>query len=76
MAEPKPWYKYDWWYAILYALFVLANHFFGLGVDVGSLIALVIPLIAVIFGDRWIESKKLDIKILELELKILEKEAA
>lgn len=70
--ETTPWYKASWWSAALYVVFVLANHFFGLGLEVGSVIALVIPIIAIIFGDRWVEVAKLRVEALKLEIRLME----
>jgi len=71
VPDTKPWYTEKWWYYALYAVLVILNYTLGLGIDVAALVALVLPLIAMLFGDRWVEVQRLRMEIKKYELEML-----
>lgn len=71
VPDTKPWYTETWWYYALYAVLVILNYTLGLGIDVAALVALVLPLIAMLFGDRWVEVQRLRMEIKKYELEML-----
>lgn len=72
--DTKPWYKAEWWAAALYAVIVVLNYYLGLGIDVAPLVALVVPVLAIIFGDKWVEVQKVQLEMLKVELQLYEKQ--
>ncbi len=74
VPDTKPWYTEKWWYYALYAVLVVLNYVLGLGIDVAALVALVLPLIAILFGDRWVEVQRLKIEALKYELEFLKRQ--
>ena len=64
-----PWYSASWWAAALYVVFVLVNHFLGLGLEVEGLIALLLPILAIIFGDKWVEVQRIKLEMMRLEVR-------
>jgi len=68
-----PWQKAGFWSAAMYVIFALLNHFLGLGIDAEYMIALLLPILALIFGDAWVEVQKLKLEQLKYELQIRKK---
>jgi len=68
--DKAPWYKASFWSAALYVAFALLNHFLGLGIDADYMIALLIPILALIFGDAWVEVQKIKLEQMKLELRL------
>lgn len=68
MTQTAPWYQATWWSSALYIVFVLLNHFFQLGLDPLYLIALVLPILALIFRDGWVEVQRIQLEIQRLRV--------
>jgi hypothetical protein len=63
-----PWHKAAWWSAAIYVLIGLLNHFLGFGLDAAYLAVLIIPILAIIFGDAWVAVELTRLKRAEVEL--------
>jgi len=46
-------YEKAFWVALIGVLVPILNHFFGLGLEVGEIVAIVLPIIALILGVSW-----------------------
>ena len=57
--------KESFWMALLAILIPILNHFLGWGLEISTIAVIVIPLIALIIGDKW-ES----VKVAEAEARI------
>ena len=56
-SEQKPFYRSKkWWTAIIAALVPTANSIFSLGMEAEQLATIVLPLIAYVIGESWIDS--------------------
>ena len=54
----KPFYKSKkWWMAFIAAAIPVLNSSLGLDLDAQELATVVIPLIAYVFGEAWIDAK-------------------
>ena len=53
----KPYYKSKkWWTAILAAAIPAANGIFKLGLETEQVMTVVLPLIAYVIGEAWVDS--------------------
>ena len=50
-------YEKAFWIALFGVLVPVANHFFGFGLEVGTVLAIMLPLIALILGVTWKETE-------------------
>ena len=50
-------YEKAFWVALIGVLVPILNHFFGLGLEVGEIVAIVLPIIALILGVTWKEAE-------------------
>ena len=46
-------YEKAFWIALFGVLVPVVNHFFGFGLEVGTVLAIMLPLIALILGVTW-----------------------
>jgi len=60
MNRPKkPAYlSRKFWIAVITAIVMLVSHFTGIELDVEALLAIVLPVVAYILGESWIDSKR------------------
>lgn len=50
-------YEKAFWVALIGVLVPLLNHFFALGLEVGEIVAIALPIIALILGVTWKEAE-------------------
>ena len=50
-------YEKAFWVALIGVIIPLVNHFFDLGLQVGEIVAIVLPIIALILGVTWKETE-------------------
>lgn len=53
-----PWKSRKWWIALIGVAVPLVNHFFNLNMSVEDITALVVPIVAYILGESYIDAKK------------------
>jgi hypothetical protein len=62
-------YEKAFWVALIGVLVPLANHFFAVGLEVGEIVAIALPIIALILGVTWKEAEVEKAQVmLEVEL--------
>jgi len=54
----KPLASRKLWVAIITALCIFINEMWGIEIDAQNLLMVVLPIIAYILGESWIDSKK------------------
>jgi len=57
-GKKAPWLSRKWWSALIPLVVMLLNHFLGWDLDPAVIAGLVIPFVAFIFGEAWIDAKK------------------
>jgi hypothetical protein len=50
-------YEKAFWVALIGVLVPLLNHFFDLGLEVGEIVAIALPIIALVLGVTWKETE-------------------
>ena len=50
-------YEKAFWVALIGVIIPLLNHFFDLGLQVGEIVAIALPIIALILGVTWKETE-------------------
>jgi len=58
MEVPKKLRSRKLWVAIITALAVFLNEVFGIEIDAENLLMVVLPIVAYILGESWIDAKK------------------
>jgi hypothetical protein len=62
-------YEKAFWVALIGVLVPLANHFFAVGLEVGEIVAIALPIIALILGVSWKDAEVEKAQVmLEVEL--------
>lgn len=53
----KPWYSEKWWSMLFAVLIPVLNLVFNWGIEAGYVFALIVPFLAMFFGEKWKEKE-------------------
>jgi len=53
-----PWLSRKWWAMLIGVIIALVTHFTGLEMDTEALVAIIVPIVAYILGESYIDSRK------------------
>jgi len=57
-GRKSPWKSRKWWSAVIITVIMLINYYTGLDLDIEQLLVVVLPLIAWIIGESWVDAAK------------------
>ena len=54
----SPWLSRKFWLSLISFVVLLVNQIWGIELDPAALAAVVLPIVAYIFGEAWVDSNK------------------
>jgi len=58
VSRKSPWKSRKFWVALVTLVSMLVSHFAGVELDAEEILAIVLPAVAYILGEAWVDSRK------------------
>lgn len=73
MKEVAFYHQKKWWLSAFAVVIPIINHVFNVGLDATHLAAILIPIIALIFNESWVDVQEMKLQQAKYELEMKNK---